>query len=117
MVWHSHWHTGRKRALVLSSSDQGDWRTWFVPVEVGGRWSEKTWGLLSALAIARARRTPSDEEVRRTSCWMGWEGMLACAESMGGRFVTVGFAIPTEEMPSFPHEVDGNHRNAGLASG
>ena len=59
----------------------------------------------------------SDEEVRRTSCWMSWEGMLACAESMGGRFVSVGFAIPTEEMPSFPHEVDGNHRNAGVVPG
>ena len=58
-----------------------------------------------------------DEEVRRTSCWMSWEGILACAESMGGRFVTVGFAIPTEEMASFPHEVDGNHRNAGLVPG
>ena len=51
-----------------------------VAIEDGGRWSEEARGLLSALAIARARSELPLMRMRAEQAWrMRWRGMLACA--------------------------------------
>ena len=86
-----------------------------VAIEVSDRWSEETRGLLSALAIARTMMRKRAEQAWR----MRWGGMLACTVAPAVASSLLGLIHSHSGDGNVPtaHEVDGDHRYAGLFPG
>ena len=84
-----------------------------VALEVGGRWSEETGHHPSTPRIA------SDEETYRTSVAHAWSGMLACtaARAVASSLLDLQHCHGGDGTTPHAHEVDRDHRYAGLAPG
>ena len=85
-----------------------------LAVEVGGRWSDETRGFLSQLAQARAREEiPFDETTgaeQAEQAWrLRWGAMFACTAAKA-----VASSLLNLLDSHVPHEVDSDHRYAGL---
>ena len=91
-----------------------------VALEVGGRWSEETGKFVSALAIAHARHELPLMRKRAEQAWrMRWSGMLACtaARAVVSSLLDLQHCHGGDGTTPHAHEVDGDHRYAGLAPG
>ena len=91
-----------------------------MAVEVGGRWSEETRAFVTALAIARARSEIPLMRRRAEQAWrMRWGGMLACAvaRAFASSLLDLSHSHGGDGITPASHEVDGDHRYAGLAPG
>ena len=121
MVWLSEQHGGGKNAHTQSSfGPRRRAQLVVVALEVGGRWSEETRAFVSALAIARARHELPLMRKRAEQAWrMRWGGMLACtaARAVASSLLDLQHCHGGDGNTPFAHEVDGDHRYAGLAPG
>ena len=86
-----------------------------IAVEVGGRWSPETRSFFSQLARARARGERPLLRLRAEQAWrMRWGAMFACAAARAVASSLLDLAHSHGAAPA-AHEVEGDHRYAGLA--
>ena len=88
-----------------------------LAVEVGGRWSDETRGFLSQLARARAREEIPLMRRRAEQAWrLRWGAMFACAaaKAVASSLLNLLDSHGGDGRTPLPHEVDSDHRYAGL---
>ena len=88
-----------------------------LAVEVGGRWSAEAKSFVGQLAKARARSEPRVLQRRMEQAWrLRWCSILSCAAARSFAMSLLGLkgTIGADGHAPMPHEVECDHRFAGL---
>ena len=88
-----------------------------LALEVGGRWSAEAKSFVGQLAKARARSEPRVLQRRMEQAWrLRWCSILSCAAARSFAMSLLGLkgTIGADGHAPMPHEVECDHRFAGL---
>ena len=88
-----------------------------LALEVGGRWSAEAKSFVGQLTKARARSEPRVLQRRMEQAWrLRWCSILSCAadRSFATSLLGLNGTIGADGHAPMPHEVECDHRFAGL---